>query len=124
VDPLHGDYPKRSLGSLIDIAPTFLEAIGAPTPSIWQGIAWQKDVERNAIVIESTSVFSVVGVFEGRRYKYFHWRKSGAESLFDLNATEGKEEIDLLKQPAAMTAKSDLEALRALRTLAHGMLSK
>jgi arylsulfatase A-like enzyme len=124
VDPLHGVYRKRPLSSLIDIAPTFLEAIGARSPPNWQGIALQKDVERNVIVVESTSVFSVVGVFGGRRYKYFHWRKSGAESLFDLDSTEGKEEFDLLTHPAAIMAKSDLAALSEMRAIARGMLSK
>ncbi|MBX7494726.1 sulfatase-like hydrolase/transferase [Qipengyuania sp. 6B39] len=48
------DWPDRAPASSVDIAPTFLHAIGAPIPDQWAGIALQQPTRRCAVESGST----------------------------------------------------------------------
>jgi arylsulfatase A-like enzyme len=122
-DPSGTVYPPRRLSSLVDIAPTFLKAIGAPIPANWAGIPLQSRTGRDALVVEFLNVSGLVGSFGGRRYKYFARQDTGTESLFDLDSPAG-ETRDLVSQPSADAgeAKRDGLALARLRR-AHAALT-
>ncbi len=80
------DYPERALVSQVDIAPTFLHAIGAPIPADWSGIALQVPSSRDSVYVAAYESSGVVADRAGRRYKYLQNRKNGDEELFDLTA--------------------------------------
>jgi arylsulfatase A-like enzyme len=123
-DPAGTAYPVQPLSSLVDIAPTFLAAIGAPVPGNWAGIPLQQRTGRDALVVEFLKVSGLVGSYGGRRYKYFAWLETGTESLFDLDSPAG-ESCDLVAHPAkdASAATRDRLALAELRRV-HAALTR
>jgi len=103
-------YPLRSLTSQVDIAPTFLYAIGVPIPPEWSGIPLQLPTTRNAISIASHEASGVIAQLGARRYKYLRRRESGLEELYDLGAPDA-EKTNLASQPAAQPALVQMRAL-------------
>jgi glucan phosphoethanolaminetransferase (alkaline phosphatase superfamily) len=92
-------WPQRRLVSQTDIAPTMLQAIGAPVPATWSGVPLQRPTTRQALVVESSEATGVV-VDDGRgRYKYLRMRADGAEQLFQIHPQGGDETADLAMQP-------------------------
>ena len=89
-DPLNPNYPDRPLSSQIDIAPTFLQSIGARIPANWQGVPLQVTTARSSISIASGDTSGVVAIIEGTRYKYIRERNNNIEQLFDLDSPEGE----------------------------------
>jgi arylsulfatase A-like enzyme len=89
-DPLNPKYPDRALSSQIDIAPTFLQSIGARIPANWQGVPLQVTTARSSISIASGDTSGVVAIIEGTRYKYIRERNNNIEQLFDLDSPEGE----------------------------------
>ena len=89
-DPLNRKYPERKLASQIDIAPTFLYAIGAKIPPSWQGIPLQVETRRNSISIASGETTGVVALIDGKKYKYLRKRGDHAEWLFDLDSPKAE----------------------------------
>lgn len=55
-DQLNVSYPERVLSSQVDIAPTFLNAIGARIPDGWQGAPLQLKTFRSSVSIGSGDV--------------------------------------------------------------------
>ena len=103
-------YPERPLSSQIDIAPTFLYAIGVPAPPQWSGIPLQLASARNAISIASHEASGVVAQLGARRYKYLSRRESGLEELYDLGTVDAEQD-NLVSQPAALPALIQMRAL-------------
>ena len=89
-DPVNPHYPERLLSSQVDIAATFLYAIGAKMPSGWQGIPLQIETSRSAVSIASGETEGVVALIDHKKYKYL--RKTGdmSELLFDLDSPEAE----------------------------------
>jgi len=123
-DPGGPKYPPRSLSSLVDIAPTFLAAIGAPIPPNWVGIPLQWETSRQTLVIGSIEVSGVVGQYQGHRYKFFRQRKDGEEMLFDLDSQAG-ERWNRVSRPSLepVEANRDSGALAKFR-LEHSQLTQ
>lgn len=82
-------FPKRVIYSQVDVAPTFLEAIGAPIPMQWSGIPLQRPTERCAVPINSFNAKGVVGVVNGVPLKYLEIKGAPPRRyLFDLRKSE------------------------------------
>lgn len=60
------DWPARHPASVVDVAPTFLHAIGAPTPVQWDGVALQLPTQRCAVESASDG-HRVLTTREGKR---------------------------------------------------------
>jgi len=102
-------YPQRPLSSQVDIAPTFLYAIGVPIPPQWSGIPLQLATTRNAISIASHEASGVVAQLGGKRYKYLQMRNSRHEELYELGAPDA-EENNLASQQAAQPTLIQMRA--------------
>jgi arylsulfatase A-like enzyme len=89
-DPLNPKYPDRQLSSQVDIAPTFLYAIGARIPSNWQGIPLQIKTPRSSVSIASGDTSGMVALIDGMKYKYLRKRGDNSEWLFDLDSPEAE----------------------------------
>ena len=89
-DPLNPKYPDRKLTSQVDIAPTFLHAIGANIPAGWQGVPLQVKTARSSVSIASGDISGTVALIEGKRYKFLKKRDGDAEWLYDLNSPEAE----------------------------------
>ncbi len=109
-DPLNPKYPDRPLSSQIDIAPTFLQSIGARIPSSWQGVPLQVTTPRSSISIASGDTSGVIAIIEGTRYKYLRGRNNNVEQLFDLDSAEGEAQ-NLAKVPMAQALLSKMRGL-------------
>ncbi|MBL8385745.1 MAG: sulfatase-like hydrolase/transferase [Burkholderiales bacterium] len=105
-----GRLPPRPLVSQIDLAPTFLRAIGAAAPPIWSGEALQEPSSRQALVVESAQVSGVVGIVGNARFKYLRERQTGTEKLYALQSGDG-EAVDLASRAGHAAT---LAALRAV----------
>ncbi|MFO7568992.1 MAG: sulfatase-like hydrolase/transferase [Smithellaceae bacterium] len=105
------NYPERAVVSQVDIAPTFLHAIGAPFPADWSGIPLQLPATRNAVYVASYESAGVVADIAGRRYKYLQNRKNGDEELFDLTAPDA-ESLNLTSKPGKAGVLASLRELR------------
>ena len=114
-DPLAGPYPVRPIASQVDIAPTFLYAIGVPIPAHWAGIPLQVATTRNAVSVASREASGVVDVIDGRKYKYLLYPQSGREELFDLESPAG-EKANLVLEPSAQSLLSKLRAVHTQMT--------
>ncbi|MFT6033371.1 MAG: glucan phosphoethanolaminetransferase (alkaline phosphatase superfamily) [Arenicella sp.] len=66
----------RSVYSTVDIAPTFLEIIGAPIPLNWAGVPLQLPTERCAVPVEKFGSRVLVGEVAGKKVKYWKVKKS------------------------------------------------
>lgn len=92
--------PSRRLASQVDIAPTFLQAIGAPQPAHWPGRPLQQPLGRTQLMLASAEANGVV-VDDGQaRYKYLRATRSGEEMLFRLLPQGGDEAHNLAGDPA------------------------
>ena len=103
-------YPERQITSQVDVAPTFLQAIGAPIPGDWAGIPLQLETKRSVISVASFEVSGIVAQFGAERYKYLIGRRDGTEELYELG-TPNAEEMNLARLPSAYPI---LEKMRAL----------
>jgi glucan phosphoethanolaminetransferase (alkaline phosphatase superfamily) len=68
-------WPARPVYSTVDVAPTFLEAIGAPIPLNWAGIPFQRQTERCAVPVEMINSRVLVGEVAGEKVKYWEIRE-------------------------------------------------
>jgi arylsulfatase A-like enzyme len=94
-------YPGRALTSQVDIAPTFLYAIGAPIPAEWSGTPLQTATDRRAIAVASSEVSGIVALSDGRPYKYWRRREDGSESLVPLTG-QAAEQTNLAGDPRSL----------------------
>ena len=87
--------PARRLVSQVDIAPTLLQAIGAPIPSSWPGVPLQLPQQREVLGMASERTAAVVLDDGQARYKYMKVLRTGRELLFRLRPEGGDEAHDL-----------------------------
>ena len=101
-------YPSRALASVIDIAPTLLDRIGAPIPENWAGVSLARVAERDFAIMQAGRTHAIVGRFRGQLYKYYYHADKRTEQLVRLSG-------DGVEQPVALPkTKGDvLVALRA-----------
>jgi Sulfatase len=99
--------PPRRLASHIDVAPTFLHAIGAPVPAHWSGVPLQQQLQRAALLLQSADASGLVTDDGQARYKYLRPRDGGAELLYRLDGPGGGESVNLSRNPehAAVLAR-------------------
>lgn len=74
-DQQNANWPERPVYSLVDAAPSFLEAIDAAIPLNWAGIPVQQSTDRCAVPVEHEGSRVLHGVVNGRRTKYWVNRK-------------------------------------------------
>jgi hypothetical protein len=73
-------YPPRKLASVVDVAPTFLERIGAPVPTLWSGVPLSRPEQRRFVFMQTRDEAAIVGEFGGELYKYYYRTYRGAPS--------------------------------------------
>lgn len=112
-DGLQSNYPKRSLSSQVDIAPTMLHAIGASVPKDWSGIPLQRAASRKAIYTACYDVSGVLADIGGQRFKFLQKRKNGKEMLFDLS-TQKAESVNLVAKPDMQEIVASMRELNQL----------
>jgi len=84
-------YPRRALASIIDVAPTLLDRIGARIPEHWSGMPLSRPAPRRFALMQGRSTYAVVGRFGGEFFKLY--RDGEAERLVRLLA-DGTEQAD------------------------------
>ena len=92
-------YPRRELASAVDVAPTLLDRLGAPSPAHWVGESLARPGVRRFVFLQNREAYAVIGRFGAGLYKYH--RKRQDEKLFDLSR-DAREEAPLT--PAAHAA--------------------
>jgi arylsulfatase A-like enzyme len=85
---VHEPVRHASVVSLIDIAPTVLDLIGAPTPPEYEGTSLFDGAPREAMFLADYSL-RLVGLRDGR-LKMIHEIESGRSQLFDLSTDPGE----------------------------------
>jgi glucan phosphoethanolaminetransferase (alkaline phosphatase superfamily) len=105
-DACLSQYPARSIYSQVDVAPTFLRAIGVPTPSGWSGIPLQQSTDRCAVAVNSFNVKGVVGVLNGVPLKYLEseWENAG-RYLLDLRRDEQEQKAPITPEQEAQLSQ-------------------
>lgn len=78
-------YPPRELVSVIDIAPTLLDRIGAPIPAHWAGESLVGQRARRFASAQSGRHHVVLGRFGHELYKYHYDERTRVERLFNLS---------------------------------------
>ena len=114
---------NEDMQSLVDLAPTFLEAAGIAVPGEMQGVSqwsnWQGGPEaRDFILCENrhNPVMPHVETYVDRRYKITVYRQGRFGELFDLQDDPG-EIVNLWDDPASQ----DLKA-RMLHAMIQGIM--
>lgn len=91
-DAARAPLADRPFTSSIDIAPTFLRAIGAAPLPGWRGHALQDAAWPGAVPLGTFENTGVVAALPGGTYRYICDRESGAEQIFRLDGSlEGAE---------------------------------
>jgi arylsulfatase A-like enzyme len=89
---LRGEQPARvaDVAQHIDLAPTFLDALGIEAPADWQGrsLLRRTGEDRRAYFV-ATGNQVVLGLRDGG-YKYHYYLADGREELFNLAADPGE----------------------------------
>lgn len=99
--PGEAPWAPRPLASGIDVAPTFLHAIGAPVPPFWSGAPLQVKVDRSAVYVGSVGAGGVVAEVRGGLYKYIRHRLDGREEIYRLT-DDPLETLNLASNDAAL----------------------
>jgi membrane-anchored protein YejM (alkaline phosphatase superfamily) len=86
-------YPSRSLSSVIDIAPTLLDRIGAPIPAHWAGMSLARPSVRRFVMMQSRDSYAVIGQFGDQFFKYYYHRGGRAEQLMTLSYGGAESEV-------------------------------
>ena len=84
------DMPRHddNVGRHIDIAPTLLDLLNLPAPTVWQGRSLFRQRDRRAYFL-SVGNEVVLGLRDGR-YKYHYYVDTSLEELFDLQTDRGE----------------------------------
>jgi hypothetical protein len=82
-----GTWPAHRLTSVIDIAPTFLRAIGGIPGDGWRGAPLQESPSHTAVPLGTGDFTGVVAELDGRVYRYLCAREDGGERVQRLDGT-------------------------------------
>jgi arylsulfatase A-like enzyme len=85
-------YPPRTLASVTDVAPTFLDRVGAPVPTHWMGESLARAETRRFTLAQGGSAYAVMGRFGDELYKYHFDGDDGRERLFNLSRDRAERE--------------------------------
>jgi len=102
-------YTARPLTSQIDIAPTFLYAIGAPIPPAWFGIPLQLPTTRQFIDLGTHDTNGIVAQTAIGRFKYYQLVAAHEERLYDLD-TDPLETSNLARLTSAAPILNNMRA--------------
>jgi arylsulfatase A-like enzyme len=83
-------YPARALASIVDVAPTLLDRIGAPIPANWAGESLARPSTRRVVFLHGGQGPAAIGRFGNELFKHYHYRKTRAEELFNLSQDRGE----------------------------------
>jgi glucan phosphoethanolaminetransferase (alkaline phosphatase superfamily) len=97
-------YPARALASTVDIAPTFLDRIGAPIPAHWAGESLARPEAQRFVFLHGAQGPAAIGRFDGELFKHYHYRKTAAEELFNLSQDPREE------RPLPQAARAEIAA--------------
>ncbi len=99
-------YPPRKLASVVDVAPTFLERIGAPVPTLWSGVPLSRPEQRRFVFTQTRNEVAIVGEFDGELYKYYYrtYRGAPSEALVKLVRPAEESAVPDGDQPAVQSA--------------------
>jgi len=78
-------YPPREFASIVDVAPTLLDRIGAPIPPHWNGESLARPGARRFVFLQGMPGHAVIGRFGTDLFKYYHYRRTRTEELFNLS---------------------------------------
>ena len=82
-----GTWPQHRLTSTVDVAPTFLRAIGGIPGDGWRGQALQDVASRAAVPLGTGDYTGTVAELDGRLWRYLCRREDGREAI---KAIDGK----------------------------------
>lgn len=63
-------YPQREVASVVDVAPTLVDRLGAPIPAHWAGESLARPGVRRFVFLQNRESYAVIGRFGGELYKY------------------------------------------------------
>jgi arylsulfatase A-like enzyme len=107
-DTVGHPYPPRELASILDVAPTLLDRIGAPIPAHWTGESLARPGARRFVFLQGGEGHAVIGRFGTELFKHYHHREKRTDELFNLSRDPGEE------HPLSPSAHADVvAALRA-----------
>ena len=75
-------YPRREIASVVDVAPTLVDRLGAPVPAHWTGESLARPGVRRFVFLQNRESYAVIGRFGTELYKY-HLRRQD-EQVFNL----------------------------------------
>ena len=110
-------YPVRPLASLIDVAPTLLDRIGAHIPEHWAGIPLSRATPRRFALMQGRSTHAIVGEFGGELFKYY--RQGPAERLVKLLPGGVERALPSPEEHAAVFAEMRRELEHRVPRLRH-----
>ncbi|WP_158266259.1 sulfatase-like hydrolase/transferase [Allosphingosinicella deserti] len=99
-------YPARDPASLIDVAPTFAEAIDLPAAAGWRGVALQRTAQRQAVPVGTSESTGIV------------WGEGNRALLYLCNRDTGRERLTPLRTGGLATAPELLQRARRLHQVA------
>ncbi|MDH4324077.1 MAG: sulfatase-like hydrolase/transferase [Betaproteobacteria bacterium] len=105
-------YPVRPLASVIDIAPTLLDRIGAHIPEHWSGIPLSQPATRRFALMQGRTTYAVVGHFGEEYFKLY--RDGDAERLVALTPDGIERALPLPQARPAILAELRGELARRL----------
>jgi glucan phosphoethanolaminetransferase (alkaline phosphatase superfamily) len=99
-------YPPRRLASVIDVAPTLLDRIGAPVPELWSGMPLSRPEQPRFVFAQTRDEISVIGDFGGELYKYYYRTRPGAlaEELVRLGPPGAEHTVPAGERPQVLSA--------------------
>ena len=95
-------YPEQELASLVDVAPTLLDRIGARVPDNWAGVPLTGRVRRAGVCLQTGTARGIVVMVRGRLWKYLVDARGGRERAVDVQAGE-REEVNRINTLDAAT---------------------
>lgn len=109
-------FPRRPISSLVDVAPTLLQAIDMPAPETWVGVPMQQATARTVVPIDSRLSTGAAIRAGGVTFLYTCDRVSGDEALTDLAGRDLKRDQARLvmarRSFATLPQRSDAQRCR------------
>nr|WP_299904955.1 sulfatase-like hydrolase/transferase [Sphingomonas bacterium] len=111
-------YPDHKLVSQIDIAPTFLRAVGGAPGIGWRGHALQDQARVDAIPLGTVETTGIIAALPGGPYKYLCGRETGREDIRRIDGTAEGSSIAI-----GLATTGLLPRLRALHRAVAGPIN-